>query len=39
MNLNANPEQNFLYDQEKGMDLKIHLERTGVRSLTVGCLV
>lgn len=38
MNLNANPKQNFLDDQEKGTDLKIHLERTGVRSLILGCL-
>lgn len=38
MNLNVNPKQNFLDDQEKGTDLKIHLERTGVRSLILGCL-
>lgn len=38
MNLNANPKQNFLDDQEKGTDLKIRLERTGVTRLILGCL-
>lgn len=33
MNLNANPKQDFLDDQEKGTDLKICLERTGTTHL------
>lgn len=33
MNLNANPKQDFLDDQEKGTDLKIRLERTGTTHL------
>lgn len=38
MNLNANPKQDFLDDQEKGTDLKIRLERTGTTHLIWGCL-
>lgn len=38
MNLDAIPKQDFLDDQEKGTDLKIHLERTGTTRLIWGCL-